>query len=634
MRKLIGIGATALSGMGLLGLLPGAPAAHAVRGDDDPKKDVVILKKADPAPGESPELLLRRAYEQLRRLKTERLEDRQKALVDRASEMYRRGLQALKDEKATEAQALAQGALGLATAVDRVRATRETDRPDPDLPPPPSLPGVPGVPASPAAPKPVTAPLPPLPPVIDGQARTIETRRATVANKVYRVETKDGEKPKVYEYKVGDPFPGSQKIELKLSPTETKDIQVVVDPEKIAGLKDKLAIVSPRVAIGVQAEGDPAAARAELKKAYEAVTAARKIVKEGEKRPLLDVAKDLYNTARSAAEAGQNARAIELAKAAVSVTQVPAVDTEAIQKEVRTRIEAAQGAMAKVREAQKRAEEGRRNAEVRVVEAQKRAEEARRNAEVRVRESRRNAEEKAAEAEKTVREAVRKRVEVRSLEDRKKGEDGEHRIEVRVEKTQKDGDGNVEIKVFRDGKEVPNDGVKLEPKDGHFIIRLVPPAGGDKEKEKLKETAPAPAPSRREVRERSFIAPAPAGATEDLVGIGIVLRDDEGKLVVQDLLPNGPAGKDGRIKAGDQVVGIEDKDGKVVEFAGKPLGEVVEMIRGPENTKVKVVVQPTGSVERKTYELTRAKIEVPKDKDEPKESAKPKAGDLPPRIDE
>ncbi len=165
MRRLIGIGATALSGLGLLGLLPTTPVAHAVRGNDEPKRDVLILKKAEAPDDQAPDALLRRAYDRIRRLKTERLEERQKGMVDQASALYRKALQALKDEKPAEARALAMAAAELATAVERVRATRETERPDPDLPPPPPPPPIRAL----IPPAPPVPPLPPLPPMIDGE---------------------------------------------------------------------------------------------------------------------------------------------------------------------------------------------------------------------------------------------------------------------------------------------------------------------------------------------------------------------------------------------------------------------------------------------------------------------------------
>jgi carboxyl-terminal processing protease len=95
-----------------------------------------------------------------------------------------------------------------------------------------------------------------------------------------------------------------------------------------------------------------------------------------------------------------------------------------------------------------------------------------------------------------------------------------------------------------------------------------------------------------------------------LEGIGASLSIEDGFPIVKEIVPGGAADKDGRIEPEDKIVGVETDDGKVVDFVEKKLSDVVRIIRGPRGTKIRLIVQPSGSKERKVYELTREKIEL------------------------
>lgn len=115
-------------------------------------------------------------------------------------------------------------------------------------------------------------------------------------------------------------------------------------------------------------------------------------------------------------------------------------------------------------------------------------------------------------------------------------------------------------------------------------------------------------------------------------GIGVQLSFEEGKGLVQDLIAGGPADKNGRIKPGDSIVGIETSNGATLGFADKTLVEVTKLLRGPIGSKIKVIVQPKGSTDRVVYEIERQQLVVPK----PEASAKPEGGGdgaLPPVVD-
>ena len=69
------------------------------------------------------------------------------------------------------------------------------------------------------------------------------------------------------------------------------------------------------------------------------------------------------------------------------------------------------------------------------------------------------------------------------------------------------------------------------------------------------------------------------------------------------------ADKDGRLQPEDKIIGIE-KDGETIDLVEKKLNDVVRYIRGPRGTKVRLIVQPDGTKEKRVYELTRQKIEL------------------------
>jgi carboxyl-terminal processing protease len=96
-----------------------------------------------------------------------------------------------------------------------------------------------------------------------------------------------------------------------------------------------------------------------------------------------------------------------------------------------------------------------------------------------------------------------------------------------------------------------------------------------------------------------------------LEGIGASLQSEDGYAVVKEIVPGMAADKDGRLQPEDKIVGIQKPDStEEIDLVEKKLSDVVRHIRGPAGTKVKLIVQPAGTKERKIYELTRQKIEL------------------------
>jgi carboxyl-terminal processing protease len=94
-----------------------------------------------------------------------------------------------------------------------------------------------------------------------------------------------------------------------------------------------------------------------------------------------------------------------------------------------------------------------------------------------------------------------------------------------------------------------------------------------------------------------------------LEGIGAQLRSEDGFAVVTEIVPGMAADTDGRLQPEDKIIGVE-QDGTTIDLVGKKLNDVVRYIRGPKGTKVRLVVLPDGTNEKRVYELTRQKIEL------------------------
>lgn len=96
-----------------------------------------------------------------------------------------------------------------------------------------------------------------------------------------------------------------------------------------------------------------------------------------------------------------------------------------------------------------------------------------------------------------------------------------------------------------------------------------------------------------------------------LEGIGAVLTTEDGYTTVREIVPGGAADLDGRLMPGDRIsaVGQEDSE-ELVDVVEWKISDVVPMIRGKPGTQVRLLVLPKAGGERRTYELTRARIEL------------------------
>ena len=77
-----------------------------------------------------------------------------------------------------------------------------------------------------------------------------------------------------------------------------------------------------------------------------------------------------------------------------------------------------------------------------------------------------------------------------------------------------------------------------------------------------------------------------------LEGIGAVLRAEEDYTVINSVVPGGPADKSKNVKPKDRIVGVaQDKD-KFEDVIGWRLDDVVDLIKGPKGTTVRLQILP------------------------------------------
>ena len=98
----------------------------------------------------------------------------------------------------------------------------------------------------------------------------------------------------------------------------------------------------------------------------------------------------------------------------------------------------------------------------------------------------------------------------------------------------------------------------------------------------------------------------------ELEGIGAVLSYDEDYTVIRSLVPGGPADKSEQIKADDRIIGVAQEGEDFVDVIGWRLDDVVDLIKGPKGTKVRLQYLKGADAHGtpKVVEITRDKIRL------------------------
>ncbi|HEY1661910.1 MAG TPA: carboxy terminal-processing peptidase [Verrucomicrobiae bacterium] len=96
-----------------------------------------------------------------------------------------------------------------------------------------------------------------------------------------------------------------------------------------------------------------------------------------------------------------------------------------------------------------------------------------------------------------------------------------------------------------------------------------------------------------------------------LFGIGAQLREDEGYCTVDSLVEGGPAKRSGLIHQGDRIVAVAQSNQPPVNVVDMDLPKVVELIRGPKGTQVRLTLTPADHpTMQRIVALTRDEIKL------------------------
>ena len=99
-----------------------------------------------------------------------------------------------------------------------------------------------------------------------------------------------------------------------------------------------------------------------------------------------------------------------------------------------------------------------------------------------------------------------------------------------------------------------------------------------------------------------------------LVGIGAVLQERDDMTVIRELVPGGPAARSGKLKVGDRIVAIgQASDSALTDVLGWRLDDVVQLIRGAEDSVVKMSILPADAnldAPQQVISLVRKKVSL------------------------
>jgi len=99
-----------------------------------------------------------------------------------------------------------------------------------------------------------------------------------------------------------------------------------------------------------------------------------------------------------------------------------------------------------------------------------------------------------------------------------------------------------------------------------------------------------------------------------LEGIGAALQADDEYITITEILPGGPADQDGTLRPQDRITGVAaHEDCDMEDIVGWRVDDAVQLIRGPEGSKVRLRYLPGDAVPgdpEKTIELVRSEVQL------------------------
>lgn len=97
-------------------------------------------------------------------------------------------------------------------------------------------------------------------------------------------------------------------------------------------------------------------------------------------------------------------------------------------------------------------------------------------------------------------------------------------------------------------------------------------------------------------------------------GIGASLQTEDDYVQIINIIPGGPASVDGTLKPNDRIIGVaQGSDGEMVDVIGWRLDDVVDLIRGPVDTTVRLNIIPAGALpgtSQKELSLIRGQVRL------------------------
>lgn len=97
-------------------------------------------------------------------------------------------------------------------------------------------------------------------------------------------------------------------------------------------------------------------------------------------------------------------------------------------------------------------------------------------------------------------------------------------------------------------------------------------------------------------------------------GIGASLQIDDDYVMVINIIPGGPAAIDGKLQPKDRITGVaQGQQGDLIDVIGWRLDDVVQLIRGPADTVVRLQIMPAGALPgapEKIISLTRNQVKL------------------------
>ncbi len=102
------------------------------------------------------------------------------------------------------------------------------------------------------------------------------------------------------------------------------------------------------------------------------------------------------------------------------------------------------------------------------------------------------------------------------------------------------------------------------------------------------------------------------GMKLSLFGIGALLQSEDGYCKIKELKP-GPASRSKKLKPNDRIIAVAQAEGEPVDVVDMKLSKVVDLIRGPKDTEVRLTVVPADAPDpsvRKVVALIRDEIKL------------------------